>query len=77
MKQKYAEDPFAFLIMWSLFFSAIFLIFAFRGLIAAIFMPKIDVSNEPIVNEETMNYGEQNSANNSPVNNSDSSSETG
>ena len=51
MKQKYQEDPFAFLVLWSLFFSAIFLIFAFRGLIAATFMHKIDVSNEAIQNE--------------------------
>lgn len=55
MRQKYQEDPFAFLVLWSLFFSAVFLIFAFRGLIAATFMHKIDVSNEPIQNEITTN----------------------
>ena len=46
MRQKYHEDPLAFLVLWSLFFGAGFLVFAFRGLIAAVFMPKIDVSNE-------------------------------
>jgi len=53
VRQKYQEDPFAFLVLWSLFFSAVFLIFAFRGLIAATFMHKIDVSNEPLVNKTT------------------------
>jgi len=76
MKQKYAEDPFAFLMLWSLFFSAIFLVFAFRGLIAAIFMPKVDVSDQPIVNEETINTG-ANSSDDSPANNSNSSITTG
>ena len=69
MKQKYAEDPFAFLVLWSLFFSAIFLIFAFRGLIAAMFMPKVDVSDQSIVNEELTNTDISGSG--SPANNSD------
>ncbi|OGB75419.1 hypothetical protein A2810_01185 [candidate division Kazan bacterium RIFCSPHIGHO2_01_FULL_49_10] len=43
MKRKYREDPFAFLVLWALFFSAIFLVFAFRGLIAVQFMRKINV----------------------------------
>jgi len=43
MKRKYQQDPFAFIVLWSLFFSAIFLIFAFRGLIAVQFMRKINV----------------------------------
>ncbi|MFA5270329.1 MAG: LysM domain-containing protein [Patescibacteria group bacterium] len=42
MKRKYQEDPFAFLVLWAMFFSAIFLIFAFRGLIAVQFMRKVD-----------------------------------
>jgi len=72
MKQKYQEDPFAFLILWSLFFSAIFLIFAFRGLIAAVFMPKIDISDQATNNEETLNTTDNTEVtNNSPVNNSD------
>ena len=53
MKQKYNEDPFAFLILWSLFFSAVFLIFAFRGFIATFFMHQIDVADQPVANEET------------------------
>ncbi len=53
VRQKYQQDPFAFLVLWSLFFSAVFFIFAFRGLIAAVFMHKIDVSNESIQNEIT------------------------
>ena len=43
MKQKYREDPFAFIVLWALFFSAIFLVFAFRGLIAVQFMRKVNV----------------------------------
>ena len=43
MKRKYQEDPFAFMVLWALFFSAIFLVFAFRGLIAVQFMRKINV----------------------------------
>ncbi|MFH0912535.1 MAG: hypothetical protein V1807_02685 [Patescibacteria group bacterium] len=76
MKQKYSEDPFAFLILWSLFFSAVFLVFAFRGLIAAIFMPKVDVSDQPIVSEDTLNPNSANSTDKSPANNSDLSNTT-
>ena len=43
MKRKYQQDPFAFIVLWALFFSAIFLVFAFRGLIAVQFMRKINV----------------------------------
>lgn len=43
VKRKYREDPFAFLVLWALFFSAIFLVFAFRGLIAVQFMRKVDI----------------------------------
>lgn len=44
MRYKYRQDPFAFIVLWALFFSAIFLIFAFRGLLAVSFMKKIDIS---------------------------------
>jgi hypothetical protein len=79
VKQKYQEDPFAFLVLWSLFFSAIFLIFAFRGLIASTFMHKIDVSNETIQNEtnttdNTIDNSTDNTVNNqtnSPASNSE------
>ncbi|MFH0912225.1 MAG: hypothetical protein V1807_00995 [Patescibacteria group bacterium] len=72
VKQKYQDDPFAFIILWSLFFSAIFLIFAFRGLIAAMFMPKIDISNEPLQNEgieSTIDNTTDNTINSQPANN--------
>ena len=77
MKQKYQEDPFAFIVLWSLFFSAVFMIFAFRGLIAATFMSKIDVSNEITQNEinneinNTVNITADNSTANSTPDNSD------
>jgi len=62
MRQKYQEDPFAFIVLWSLFFSAVFLIFAFRGLIAATFMPKIDVSDEIADNEITNEVNQENNS---------------
>lgn len=49
VRYKYRQDPFAFLVLWALFISAIFLIFAFRGLIAVNFVKKIDLS--PVANE--------------------------
>ena len=65
VRQKYQQDPFAFLVLWSLFFSAVFLIFAFRGLIAATFMHKIGVSNEILLNDtaSTTDNATDNSAN--------------
>lgn len=45
MKQRFREDPFSILILYALFFSAIFLIFAFRGLIATIFIKPTGVIN--------------------------------
>ena len=75
VRQKYQQDPFAFLVLWSLFFSAVFFIFAFRGLIAAVFMHKIDVSNESIQNEITNEaVNETNNTVNITPNNSVSSS---
>lgn len=44
------------MVLWALFFSAIFLVFAFRGLIATSFMKKIDVS-EPSANLEEIVTG--------------------
>ncbi|RLC37937.1 hypothetical protein DRH29_00795 [candidate division Kazan bacterium] len=44
-KQRFKEDPFSVLILYALFFSAVFLIFAFRGLIATIFIKPIGVIN--------------------------------
>lgn len=61
MGRKYRQDPFAFIILWALFFSAIFLIFAFRGLIAANFIKKIDIDNSFIVSDEnTLDVVEEN-----------------
>lgn len=65
MRYKYRQDPFAFLVLWALFLSAIFLIFAFRGLIAVNFMKKIDLSP---VTEDTFSNQEVN--NTTPTNNS-------
>jgi len=44
-KQRFREDPFSVMILYALFFSAIFLIFAFRGLIATIFIKPIGIIN--------------------------------
>src|SRR4030042_4031489 len=55
VRHKYRQDPFAFMVLWALFFSAIFLIFAFRGLIAVTFMREIDTgtsTSAPAVTEE-------------------------
>ena len=66
MRYKYRQDPFAFLVLWALFLSAVFLIFAFRGLIAVNFMKKIDLS--PVTNEDTSSN--QQMENTAPANNS-------
>jgi len=54
MKQKYREDPFAFIVLWALFFSAVFLIFAFRGLIAVQFMRKISIDENAHLRTEDL-----------------------
>lgn len=58
MRHKYRQDPFAFIILWVLFFSAIFLVFAFRGLIATSFMKKIDINESYIPIVEEVDTGE-------------------
>lgn len=45
IKQRFREDPFSTLVLYALFFSAIFLIFSFRGLIATVFIKPIGVIN--------------------------------
>ena len=45
LKQNFREDPFSIIVLYALFFSAIFLIFAFRGLIATMFIKPIGVIN--------------------------------
>ena len=52
MRHKYRRDPFAFIVLWVLFFSAIFLIFSFRGLIAVSFMKKVDIDQSKVITEE-------------------------
>lgn len=54
MRYKYKQDPFAFIVLWVLFFSTIFLVFAFRGLIAVSFMKKMDIdtSRTTVIEEE-------------------------
>ncbi len=67
VQYKYRQDPFAFMVLWALFFSAIFLIFAFRGLIASAFIKRIDI-NESITpvesNEESDDSAQSDELNN-------------
>jgi hypothetical protein len=51
IKRKYQEDPFASIVLWGLFFGAVFMIFAFRGLIATAFLPKVDIDKNPQVTQ--------------------------
>ena len=71
VNKKYREDPFAFLVLWSLFFSVIFLVFAFRGLIASVFIPKTDVTDEfpSMTDEQMVNNASENNADESPAEN--------
>ena len=54
MQYKYRQDPFAFMVLWALFFSAVFLIFAFRGLIATAFITKIDIDESMILTDSSI-----------------------
>lgn len=45
LRQKFREDPFSVIVLYALFFSAVFLIFAFRGLIASIFIRPLGIIN--------------------------------
>jgi len=65
MKYKYRQDPLAFLVLWALFFSAVFLIFAFRGLIAINFMKKIDINSVVSNSENTVSNEVNNTIDNS------------
>jgi len=58
MRYKYKQDPFAFLVLWVLFFSAVFLVFAFRGVIAATFVKKIDIDRSISQVESTEKFKE-------------------
>ena len=59
IKHRFRQEPFSFVILWALFFSAILLIFAFRGLIATMFIrtsgivnPNIETVVESVVDED-------------------------
>lgn len=45
VKKRFREDPFSVIVLYALFFSLIFLIFAFRGLIATIFIKPLGIIN--------------------------------
>lgn len=48
VKKRFREDPFSVIVLYALFFSLLFLIFAFRGLIATIFVKPLGVINPSI-----------------------------
>jgi len=60
MQYKYRQDPFAFMVLWALFFSAVFLIFAFRGLIATAFITKIDIDESMILTDSSIEESDSN-----------------
>lgn len=45
LKRRFQEAPFSTMVLWALFFSAIFLLFAFRGLIATMFIRPSGIIN--------------------------------
>lgn len=45
VKKRFREDPFSVIVLYALFFSLIFLIFAFRGLIATVFIKPLGIIN--------------------------------
>lgn len=58
VKKRFREDPFSVIVLYALFFSLIFLIFAFRGLIATIFIKPLGIINpslseSPSISETT------------------------
>lgn len=70
LKQRFREDPFSTLVLYALFFSAIFLIFAFRGLIATIFIKPIGIinpGNRPAVEQTVQNTEENTNQDTIPV----------
>jgi len=64
MRYKYKQDPFAFIVLWVLFLSAIFLVFAFRGLIAINFMKKVDIDTSKTTIIEEVDKGDSLESNN-------------
>ncbi|MFA5009653.1 MAG: LysM peptidoglycan-binding domain-containing protein [Patescibacteria group bacterium] len=45
IKKRFREDPFSVIVLYALFFSLFFLIFAFRGLIATVFIKPLGIIN--------------------------------
>jgi len=52
VRKRFREDPFSVIVLYALFFSLFFLIFAFRGLIATVFIKPLGIIN-PSVNSVT------------------------
>jgi len=50
IKKRFREEPFSVIVLYALFFSLIFLIFAFRGLIATVFIKPLGIINPSIGN---------------------------
>jgi hypothetical protein len=60
IKGRYSEDPYATLVLYGLFLGVFFLIFAFRGLIGAIFLPEVGIDkNAPVVKTDTQTQATQ------------------
>lgn len=53
VRQRFREDPFSVIVLYALFFSLLFLIFAFRGLIATVFIKPLGVINPALVDTNT------------------------
>jgi len=51
IKKRFREDPFSVIVLYALFFSLIFLIFAFRGLIATVFIKPLGIINPSITGQ--------------------------
>lgn len=45
VKKRFREDPFSVIVLYALFFSLFFLVFAFRGLIATVFIKPLGIIN--------------------------------
>lgn len=76
MKRKYREDPFAFLVLWALFFSAVFLVFAFRGLIAVQFMRKIGIDENAHLRTEDLSISNTAAEQSSPQSSDETQNQT-
>ncbi len=50
LKKRFREDPFSVIVLYSVLLSFVFLLFAFRGLIATVFVKPIGIVNPAIQN---------------------------